>query len=292
MTTSQLEEDVQVVAEPRCLVQHQKKARLPDKDPAACTEAVLVEPRALHYTAVALKSAVGVADIDLVTFAHGQDNAKFSHDLVEGDKNLDEAYNRGFLRLLSLPVGDLGGDRIVNKMPETALIEANSSYCARWHHEYTRLLVSPGFWNLLRCDRVLIFQSDTVFCRGSSATIEDFKAFPYIGGETPGISAGEGRMHMNGGFSLAAGHIGGETPGISAGEGRMHMNGGFSLRSRAAMLQCIENDMQDDRDLGEDEIYSRCPFLMQPPRDLADLFAIDNAQKMPSNVPLGVHKPW
>jgi len=128
-------------------------------------------------------------------------------------------------------------------------------------------MISPGFWNLLHCDRVLIFQSDTVFCRGSSVKIEEFAAFPYIGGVTPNMGQ----------------------------YGRMHMNGGFSLRSRPAMLQCIEHARQEglqNTGMGEDEIYSQCPHLKQPPLELADRFAIDNAAKITPSVPLGVHKPW
>merc|ERR1719362_1956964 len=120
--------------------------------------------------------------------------------LVDGSKELGEAYNSGMLRLLQLPVSDLGGGGV-------------------WHLEYTHLLESPRFWNLLRCNRVLIFQSDTVFCRGSPVSINEFAEFPYIGGQSPGMDGGHGRIHMN---------------------------GGFSLRSRPAMLECIEHDMHDE----------------------------------------------
>jgi len=248
-------------------VRQRRSLRHPNIDPATCTEAVLVEPRALHYSTVPLKSAVGVPGIDLITFAHGKNNAQFAKDLVEGDTNLEKAYDQGLLRLLPLPVGDLGSDNVLNKMPRSSLMQTNSSHRAGWHHEYTRLMINPGFWNLLRCDRTLIFQSDTVFCRGSSAKIKDFAAFPYIGGETPSLSI----------------------------DGRIHMNGGFSLRSRAAMLKCIDeldNEVKNKTDIGEDDIYSQCPSLKQPPRWLVDRFAIDNALKLPRSAPLGVHKPW
>jgi len=238
-----------------------------NKDPTMCTEAVMVEPRAIRYTAVALSSALDVPGIDLITFAHSQNNAQFAKQLVRGNAKLERAYGQGFLQLLKLPVGDLGGDAVVNEMP-TGLIMVNSGPCAGWHHEYTRLMLSPGFWKLLHCDRVLIFQSDTVFCRASAVKIEEFAAFPYIGGHTPGITGKPGRIHMN---------------------------GGFSLRSRAAMLQCIEHVTQEhlqNGGLGEDEIYSQCPHLKQPPLELVDRFAIDNAMKVPQSVPLGVHKPW
>jgi len=61
------------------------------------------------------------------------------------------------------------------------------------------------------------------------------------------------------------------------------------------MLQCIEHDMKNELGnvfKGEDMIYSQCPSLLQPPLALVDRFAIDNALKLPSSEPLGVHKPW
>lgn len=246
-------------------------------DPTTCLEAVLVEPRALHYTAIALQSALGVPGIDLVTLAHGKSNGEFSKQLVEDNEDLAKAYEQGALTLLPLPVNDLGGDEPVNAMPAPNLLvktqrlvrrdSAASTEDQTWHHEYTRLLLSPGFWKLLQCDRVLTFQSDTVFCHDSPVNIDEFKPFAYVGGETPGMSR----------------------------FGRVHMNGGFSLRSRPAMLQCIEHDMHNEvanSDMGEDEIFSQCLSLKQPPKELMDRFAIDNSLKMPTTSPLGVHKPW
>jgi len=233
-----------------------------------------VEPRAVSYTSLALESALEVPGIDTITLAHGKNNADFARQLVQNSQPLRDAYNRGFLRLLPLAVGDLGGDEPVNDIASSFVHKheqqgsGHSHGCVSWHHEYTRLLVSPNFWNMLRCDRILTFQSDTVFCRGSQVNIKEFEQYQYIGGETPGIDAGPGRIHMN---------------------------GGFALRSRPAMLQCIREDMNDEvlhSGYGEDEIYSRCRSLKQPPKELADRFAIDNAKKLPLVAPLGVHKPW
>jgi len=246
--------------------QKRSTARLEHRDPTTCTEAVLVEPRAIHYTAVALNSALGAPGVDLITFAHSRKNAKFAKRLVKRNAKLENAFDKGSLQLLELPVGDLGGDAVVNEMP-TGLIQENSSSTNAHNHEYTRLMLSPGFWNLLHCDRILIFQSDTVFCGNSSVRLEDFTMFPYIGGESPFLTR----------------------------HGRIHMNGGFSLRSRVAMLQCIEHATQEgllSTDMGEDEIYSQCPHLKQPPLELIDQFAIDNAMKIPKSAPLGVHRPW
>jgi len=250
-------------------------------DPARCLEAVLVEPRALPYTSMALQSALRVPGIDLITLAHGKDNAEFARQLVQREEDLADAYNRGFLDLLPLSVGDLGGDDQINEIPgslvqqkfrvQQHLLQRHSrtDSCAAYHLEYSRLLLSPGFWGMLRCDRVLTFQSDTVFCRGSQVSIAEFQQYSYVGGETPGIDRGPGRIHMN---------------------------GGFALRSRPAMLQCIKEEVNTDVLRSgltlEDGIYSGCRSLKQPPMELVERFAVDNGNKLPSAAPLGVHKPW
>jgi len=132
-------EDMEAMIQAVSLIQQRSTLRIGNRDPTTCTEAVMVEPRATHYTTVALNSASGTPGIDVITFVHGQDNAKFAKQLVKDNANLEKAYNQG---------------------------------------------------------------------------------------------------------------------------------------------------------MGEDEIYSQCPHLKQPPRELVDRFAIGNAMKMPTGVPLGVHKPW
>jgi len=232
-------------------------------DPAHCTEAALIEPRNLPKpTTLALESAVGVPGLDFITLVHGDANMQSSRALVQNSSLLNKLAAHGQLRLLNVHVGDLGGDHKENKMP-TFLEEG-----ARYHDEYSRLVESPGFWKLMKCDRVVLMQSDSLFCHGSKARLADFAEYPYIGGHTPLI---EHRNH------------------------RLHMNGGFSLRSRPAMLKCLDKSQQTFEEqvtVQEDIFYSICHSLRQPSVELMDKFAIDNAWKIPGDMPLGMHKPW
>lgn len=239
-------------------------------DPARCTEVALIEPRNMPQpTTLALESAVGVPGVDLITFVHGDANAQSSTNLVEKSSLLNKAAAQGLLRLLNVHVGDLGGDESRNRMP-VFLSEVhgfNGTAGTRYHDEYSRLVMNPGFWNLMKCDRVLLMQSDSLFCRGSKMHLADFAESSYIGGDNPDIRHGT----------------------------RGHMNGGFSLRSRPAMLKCLDKTQQtsaENQIVQEDIFYSVCHSLPQPPVELMDKFAIDNAMKHPIGVPLGMHKPW
>lgn len=78
---------------------------------------------------------------------------------------------------------------------------------------YNALLMSEEFWRSLVADKVLIFQTDAVLCRGSPHKLEDFLQYDYVGAPW----AGQGWVPSN--------------PGCG--------NGGLSLRSRPLMLQVI-----------------------------------------------------
>jgi len=226
---------------------------------ATCVEGVLVEPRAIHYTTVALESAVGVAGVNLLTLAHGKTNGQWAENLVVSSNILNTEHEKGTLRLLSLPVQDLGGNDPVNEMPSLM------NWGAGYHDEYSRLMTTPGFWRLFKCDTILLFQSDCVFCQNTKVSLSEFLQYPYVGGITPGFDAGPTRHHLN---------------------------GGFSLRKRPEMLKCLAEEPDQIEGRTEDDFYSRCKTLAQPPVSVANRFAIDNAHTLLAEAPLGVHKPW
>jgi len=248
-----------------CLLQvgvsiDKSKATVIDKlDAVTCVEGVLVEPRAIHYSTVALESAVGVPGIDLLTFAHGKSNRQWAEELVASSNILYPEHERGVLRLLPLPVQDLGGNDPVNEMP--SLLQWGAGY----HDEYSRLMTTPAFWKLFKCDTILLFQSDCVFCRNTRVNISEFLQYPYVGGISPGFDAGPTRHHLN---------------------------GGVSLRNRPEMLKCIAEEAEHIEGRMEDDFYSRCKTLAQPPVSVANRFAIDNAHMLLAEAPFGVHKPW
>jgi len=253
------------------------KATVIDKlDAVTCVEGVLLEPRAINYTAVALESAVNVPGIDLLTLADGKSNSRWAEELVTSSKILHLEYAKGTLRLLRLPIQDLGGNDLVSEMPSllqggvgdvgSLAVEKNKpKRGAGYHDEYSRLLTTPGFWKLFKCDTILLFQSDCVFCRNTKVNLSEFLQYPYIGGISPGLDAGPTRHHLN---------------------------GGFSLRKRTEMLKCIAEEPEQIEGRMEDVFFSRCKRLAQPPVSVANRFAIDNGHVIPAETPFGVHKPW
>lgn len=47
---------------------------------------------------------------------------------------------------------------------------------------YNALLLSPDFWSrMIGREKILIFQTDSILCRNSDYTIDDFRSFDYIG---------------------------------------------------------------------------------------------------------------
>jgi len=256
---------------------HNSKATAIDKlDADTCVEGVLLEPRAISYTTVALESAVGVPGIDLLTLAHGKLNRRWAEELVASSNILHPEYQRGTLRLLPLPIQDLGGNDLVNAMPrqlqgdvgDVGSLPAGKTHKnkgAGYLDEYSRLLTTPGFWKLFKCDAILLFQSDCVFCRNTKVKLSEFLQYPYIGGISPGLDGNSTRHHLN---------------------------GGFSLRKRPEILKCIAEEPEQINGRMEDVFYSHCKTLAQPPVSVANRFAIDNAHVIPARAPFGVHKPW
>jgi hypothetical protein len=141
------------------------------------------------------------------------------------------------------------------------------------HDQYSRVLKSKEFWKGFTCDRILLFQSDSVLCSNSNYSLSSFYEYDYIGG--PNGNAAKGYA-----------------------KGRMHLNGGFSFRRRAGMLRCIDEAASMDQDwfdmMPEDAFFSNCTALKQPTPGKAKEFAIDNGKFMMREdyIPFGAHKPW
>jgi len=241
-------------------------------DAATCVEGVLVEGRALNYTIVALESAVGVPGIDLLTLAHGKSNSRWAEELVVSSKILHREFLRGRLKLLPMPVHDLE-------------MRSPLQWGIGYNDEYNRLMTSPSFWKLFKCDTILLFQSDSVFCRNTEVRLSEFLQYPYIGGITPGFDAGEKEIQEGEKEEELEANIILPPP-------RRYLNGGFSLRKRPEILKCIAQERGQMNGHMEDDFYSHCETLAQPPVSVANRFAIDNAHIIPSEAPLGVHKPW
>lgn len=264
-------------------VKHETRKALPDHvdvgiadgstgwgmlNPATCVEVVLIEPRPVKGIVRAAESALGSDETNLVTLAHGAFNADYVQALVAQSQGLSEAQQKQRLRLLDLRIGDLGSDvpgssKIIDNST-SQLVQAESR--VSYHDEYSRLVKSQFFWDNLFCDHIVLMQSDSLFCHGSTVRLAEFFDYSFVGGRQPGLDAAD----------------------------RMAMNGGFSYRSRSHALACLALYPAEVAGTGEGEdiFFSRCPLFVQPPAAMAERFAVDNAATLAVVVPLGVHKPW
>ena len=168
-----------------------------------------------------------------------------------------------------------------------------SSDAGAGHHDYGMLLKQEDFW--LACDGelVLVFQADTMLCRGAETRLEDFEGYDYVGAPfRPGVCP-EGhdkdKSMCQDDFDKMAAHA---NLSIPAGVGG---NGGLSLRRRSKMLQVIREckDGHPFRTWNEDIFYSYpCDAvpLRFPPEGIARKFSLETGHFHPA--PFGFHKPW
>jgi len=248
-------------------------------DPASCVEVAMIETRQHGGIVPPLEGFAQKEMVDghlfpgcgtaepcrevLLTLVHGSLNQAYVSQAVDQSAILAAAKKAGHLRLLSLNVPDIGGDGIVTDWNKqlAGYIKKRSNATVTYHDEYSRLLESPALWHKLRCEHVLVMQSDSLICQNSEFHLQQFLNEEYIGGETPGLKKGA----------------------------RLHLNGGFSFRNRHSMMKCIQSHPLVP---GEDTFFSTCPLLKQPTQQMVDQFAIDNAHKPVAAVPFGMHKPW
>ncbi|MCP1168376.1 DUF5672 family protein [Limimaricola litoreus] len=98
-------------------------------------------------------------------------------------------------------------------------------------HVYNGLFLTPAFWALFeKIDKVLVFQTDCVFCRNSDYTLKDFMHFDYIGSMW--------RAERTAQISFAGG------------------NGGLSLRDPRAAIRCLETFSPAQWPASEDKYFA------------------------------------
>jgi hypothetical protein len=120
-----------------------------------------------------------------------------------------------------------------------------------------KILASIEFWQQVRGEKVLIFQTDSTFCSNSSYKITDFLKYDFIG---------------------APWHSGG------------CCNGGFSLRSREKILQILKRAHYTGES-NEDIWYSHQLTKVNAsiaPSEVARVFSVETIYHP---YPLAVHKP-
>ena len=111
--------------------------------------------------------------------------------------------------------------------------------------EYSQLLTSVEFWNLINEELVLIFQTDSFMFEHSCRSIMDYSEYPFIGG----IYFYRWVELENGSFSgkitwQDASQEGNDVCDLP--QAGFAICGGFSLRHRSVMLRCLHEISQDD----------------------------------------------
>jgi len=128
----------------------------------------------------------------------------------------------------------------------------------------SRLLTNISFWQLVRGEKVLLFQLDSLFCSNSSHKIEDYLSYDYIG---------------------APWHSRFQIP-VKVG------NGGFSLRSRSKILSLLNIlTYNASCKYHEDIWFSQNLHLVNgtiAPEHIAKTFSVET---MFYPKPLAIHKP-
>lgn len=142
---------------------------------------------------------------------------------------------------------------------------------------YSALLTSKEFWESIKSERVLIFQTDAITCPKSKINIQDFYGYDYVGAPVP--------MYINILISI-----------LFMGKGYFpwhnnYYNGGLSYRTRSKMLKVLSH-YPWDRKCTEDIWF--CAFLPRvggrlPNRKVAGEFSYEAADL--SVIPWGLHKP-
>ena len=133
---------------------------------------------------------------------------------------------------------------------------------------YTRMMTSAAFWDAMKADKVLTFQTDSVLCSMSPWRIDHFLQYDYVG----------------------APWVRGIPDDIQVG------NGGLSLRSVRVMRWIIEH-VPFKEGYVEDMYFARAVQRMEreglpvklAPVDMASRFAFEDEDEVRS-IPFGVHR--
>jgi hypothetical protein len=127
------------------------------------------------------------------------------------------------------------------------------------------LLTNITFWRLVKGEKILFFQLDSIFCSNSPHELKDFLKYDYIGAP----------WHPRFGIPAKVG------------------NGGFSLRSRSKLIELLSNHSYDHKyhKYHEDVWFARFLHLVNAsiaPVDIAKTFSVETIFY---ETPLAVHKP-
>jgi len=142
---------------------------------------------------------------------------------------------------------------------------------------YNILFKSLDFWNQVKAENILVFQTDAVICSASEFKIRDFMKYDYIGCGSYAGAIGNKKEVWAKEYSK-----GNSFYGI----------GGLSFRKNSFQKQCIRKYPNIAADYPEDVFYSNCVEHSANKPESAEVLANFCTQDSFSKRSFGAHKTW
>lgn len=143
--------------------------------------------------------------------------------------------------------------------------------------DYNILFKSLDFWDQVKAEDILVFQTDAVLCPASRYKIKDFMHFDYIGCGSYNGAIGNSKSVWGNQYSR---------------QNSFYGVGGLSFRKNSFQKQCIRKYPNISPGYPEDVFFSNCaensPNKPRTATDLAN-FCTQDSFSQPS---FGAHKTW
>lgn len=138
--------------------------------------------------------------------------------------------------------------------------------------EYNKLFKDISFWDNVKAEHILVFQTDTILCKNSFYKIENFMKYNYIG------------CPYNNTYIGRNSNVWGE-------ENNFYGIGGLSFRKKSFMIDCINKHINIDPVFPEDVLFSNCVADTENKPESAEILNKFCTQFEGFNKSFGVHKP-
>jgi hypothetical protein len=142
---------------------------------------------------------------------------------------------------------------------------------------YNALFKSLDFWNQVKAENILVFQTDSVLCPASEYKIRDFMKYDYIGCGSYAGAIGNKKDIWGNDYSK-----GNSFYGI----------GGLSFRKNSFQKQCIRKYPEIAVDYPEDVFYSNCVEQSPNKPESAEVLANFCTQDSFVKKSFGAHNTW
>jgi hypothetical protein len=195
---------------------------------------VIVEPRCHELLLPIVKNIMdNVPEINIIIF-YGNNNYNFIIDNLNNYFKNDEISK---IKLINLNVNNLTV------------------------REYSDMLLTENFWNMIDGERILIFQTDSCILNYNEELLKECNKYGYVGAPTKKIR---------------------EIP---------WQNGGFSLRKKSLMIKAVKKLKKNEKYFPEDRFFSeRFRNIVNPaPWNISNKFSVEIHY---NDKPFGIHKCW